>query len=176
MVRVLGYQIDVASWPGKGSRFTLTLPVATVPSLQAWARPILPESHDRGFGGACVLVIDNEPAVAESMQALLERWGCRVLTAASREHALAVIGQTSQQPDVILADYHLDNDLTGFDAIHRVRKAVGRDIPAAIITADRSDETRALLRAQYLPVLNKPVKPNRLRALLTSLVGVVGSV
>jgi signal transduction histidine kinase len=42
-------------------------------------------------------------------------------------------------------------------------------LPAALITADRGDELRTLMRAQGLQILNKPVKPNRLRALLTSL-------
>ncbi|MBN7770454.1 response regulator [Marinobacter daepoensis] len=170
MVRVLGYRIEVASRPGRGSRFRLVLPRAYVPTFQAFARPSMPESLDKGFGGAVVLVIDNEPAVLESMQMLLERWGCRVVAAHSREHALATLKEEQLTPQAVLADYHLDHGQTGFDAIHGVRKYLGMDLPSAIITADRSDETRALLRAQYLPVLNKPVKPNRLRALLTSLV------
>lgn len=169
MVRVLDYRIDVASRPDTGSRFTLTLPLASAPSLQAWFRPVIPEPPGNGFGGVSVLVIDNEPAVLESMQALLERWGCRVMTATSRVQALERLAQDGGRPDALLVDYHLDHDLTGFDAIYGVRKYLKADIPAAVITADRSDEVRSLLRAQYLPALNKPVKPNRLRALLTSL-------
>lgn len=169
MVRVLGYRIEVSSCPGRGSRFTLILPKASVPTLQAYARPQLPSALANGFDGARVMVIENEPAVQESMAMLLQRWHCHVLVAGSRGEALALIRETGFSPAVILADYHLDHDLTGFEAIYAVRRLLERDIPAAIITADRSDDTRALLRAQYLPVLDKPVKPNRLRALLTSL-------
>lgn len=169
MVRVLGYRIEVSSHLGRGSRFTLILPKATVPTLQAYARPRLPSALANGFDGAKVLVIDNEPAVQESMAMLLQRWHCHALVAGSRDEALALIRETGFSPAVILADYHLDHGLTGFEAIYAVRRFLERDIPAAIITADRSDDTRALLRAQYLPVLDKPVKPNRLRALLTSL-------
>lgn len=169
MVRVLGYDIDVSSRPGRGSRFALTLPLE-----QVQARPELPRADATqnfvdGFDGIPVLVIDNEPAVLESMHLLLERWGCVVLTAASKSGAVELLAQTGRIPEIILADYHLDNERTGYDAVHGVRRYLGRDIPAAIITADRSDETRKLLRAQYLPILNKPVKPNRLRALMTSL-------
>ena len=103
------------------------------------------------------------------MQLLLERWGCEVLTAASKAEALETLEQTGRIPAIILADYHLNNERTGYDAVHGVRRLLGKDIPAAIITADRSDDTRKILRAQYLPILNKPVKPNRLRALMTSL-------
>ncbi|MGO1234218.1 MAG: hybrid sensor histidine kinase/response regulator, partial [Marinobacter sp.] len=71
----------------------------------------------------------------------------------------------------ILADYHLDLNRTGLDAIEAIRQHAARAIPAAIITADRSDDIRRLIRARSLPLLNKPVKPNRLRALLGSLHG-----
>lgn len=170
MVRVLGYRIDVASRPGRGSRFVLTLPLEQGRSRPELAPGATLPSHAGGFDGLAVLVIDNEPAVLESMQLLLERWGCRVITAPGKAEALAALAPGTPEPALILADYHLDNDLTGYDAVHAVRKHLGKDVPAAIITADRSDETRRLLRAQYLPILNKPVKPNRLRALMTSLI------
>lgn len=174
MVRVLGYDIDVASRPGRGSRFVLTVPMER--TLKAQATPLqstLPPFSE-GFDGARILVIDNEPAVLESMQLLLERWGCSVTVARSEAQALALLDSGKHPPSVVLADYHLDNHKTGCEAIYGVRRHLDRDIPAAIITADRSDDTRQLMRAQYLPILNKPVKPNRLRALLTSLLGSTG--
>ncbi len=170
MVRVLGYSIDVASRPGRGSRFVLTLPLDQAGSSPVPAPGATLPGHAEGFEGLPVLVIDNEPAVLESMQVLLERWGCDVVTAGSKAEALAKMASGARVPAVILADYHLDQELTGYDAIHAVRRHLGQDIPAAVITADRSDDTRRLLRAQYLPILNKPVKPNRLRALITSLI------
>ncbi|AXS83300.1 MULTISPECIES: NahK/ErcS family hybrid sensor histidine kinase/response regulator [Marinobacter] len=169
MVRILGYDIDVSSRPGRGSRFVLTLPLEPARALPEMPRAGALQGFSDGFGGLSILVIDNEPAVLESMQVLLERWGCEVLTAGSKVQALEVLEHADRIPAIILADYHLDNELTGYDAVHGVRRYLGRDIPAAIITADRSDDTRKLLRAQYLPILNKPVKPNRLRALMTSL-------
>ncbi|WP_418140757.1 ATP-binding protein [Marinobacter sp. MA] len=169
MVRVLGYDIDVASRPGRGSRFVLTLPLEPARARPDLARADSLNNFADGFDGVPVLVIDNEPAVLESMQLLLEKWDCEVLTAASKAEAVQTLEQTGRIPAIILADYHLNNERTGYDAVHGVRRFLGKDIPAAIITADRSDDTRKILRAQYLPILNKPVKPNRLRALMTSL-------
>lgn len=169
MVRILGYDIDVSSRPGRGSRFVLTLPMEPSQALHELPRAGTRQGFSDGFDGISILVIDNEPAVLESMRILLERWGCEVLIAGSKVQALEVLEHTGQIPAIMLADYHLNNELTGYDAIHGVRRYLGLDIPAAIITADRSDDTRKLLRAQYLPILNKPVKPNRLRALMTSL-------
>ena len=122
-----------------------------------------------GFDGMPVLIIDDEPTVRESMQALMQRWDCKVLTAGSKAEALEVLAVSGSIPEIVLADYHLDQQSTGCDAIQSLRQHFAREIPAAILTADHSDETRALLRAQHLPILNKPVKPNRLRALMIGL-------
>lgn len=171
MARILGCTIVVDSVPGKGSRFRLTVPVERgYESLGSRAQDVPSSGLVDTLDDALVLVIDNEPEILVSMRALIERWGCKVLVAASAEEALAQCHPGSRLPDAILADYHLDHDRTGCEAILAVRRQCNTDIPAAIITADRSDECRRLLQALYLPVLNKPVKPNRLRALLTSLV------
>lgn len=169
MVNVLGYRVNVTSVPGSGSRFRLLIPHAEAhPSASPGvfsAAVSVPDS----LRGTRILVLDNEPAVVESMTALLQRWGCEVLPATSENRALSWIN-SGHLPQAILADFHLDHGLAGYSAIHRLRRAAGQEIPAAIITADRSDDTRALLRSQSLPMLNKPVKPNRLRALLASLI------
>ncbi len=172
MARILACEIHVGSHHGKGSCFSILVPLArfteaTVSSQNAEPPPIAPVSFD----GLRVLVIDNEEPVQESMQALLERWGCMVTTAGSAVEAVAHCGGA----DIILADFHLDENLTGCQAVYAVRRHFGRDIPAAIITADRSDETRRLISTQYLPILNKPVKPNRLRALVSSLAASLNS-
>lgn len=170
MARMLDCRIDVASVPGRGSRFALTLPPSNAPS-PALNADLLPVTGPTGSLEGCrVLVIDNEPAIRDSMEALLARWGCEVLTADGADQALARIDQTGFRPQAILADYHLDDGRTGCDAVRRLNAACDLTFPAAIITADRSDECRRNLQAQSLPVLNKPVKPNRLRALLSSLV------
>lgn len=170
MARMLGCGIDVASVPGKGSRFSLSLPVEMPDMLLPTASQPVKATPDGSLAGYRVLVVDNEPAILISMQALLERWGCEVLTATGPENAVEHCLASPCPPDAILADYHLDNGRTGCDVIQAVRRTLEREIPAAIITADRSDACLHSLRAQALPVLNKPVKPNRLRALLASLV------
>jgi len=168
MARVLGYQVRVASSPGRGSRFDVLIPGDQLPAGEPVG--VLPgqAAATGDLQGLTVLVIDNEPAVLESMAMVLERWGCVVLPASGEAEALALLDD-GLEPDVALADFHLDHGATGCEAVHAVRRFLGRDLPAAIITADRSDDVRTLIRTQYLPILNKPVKPNRLRALLTSL-------
>ncbi|MCK2150698.1 ATP-binding protein [Marinobacter alexandrii] len=168
MVRILGYQISVSSRPGRGSRFVVTLPSESeVQSAQKTARSALTTASD-SLADACILVIDNDPAVLDSMALLLRGWGCQVVAVASAEEAIELLAEEIV-PHVVLADFHLDDDRTGCEAVALVRQALGHTVPAAVVTADQSDETRRMLREQQLPMLNKPVKPNRLRALLTSL-------
>lgn len=162
MARLLGHRIHVRSHFGRGSCFTVVLPLAMPPERVPADIPLLAPVS---FGGLQVLVIDNETVVQESMRALLERWGCRVMTAGSAEEAVAVC----HAADIILADYHLDHGHTGPEAIRDLRGHLGREVPAAILSADRSDEIRTMMLSQSLVMLNKPVRPNRLRALLASL-------
>jgi CheY-like chemotaxis protein len=112
-----------------------------------------------------VLCIDNEPKILDGMQTLLGGWGCRVLTAADLRTAQAAVAQAKVRPNGLLVDYHL-GDGNGIDAIVQLRWQLGGDLPAILITADRSPRVREDARASDIQVLNKPVKPAALRALL----------
>jgi CheY-like chemotaxis protein len=67
-------------------------------------------------------------------------------------------------PNGLLIDYHLDQG-NGIEAIVALRKHCG-DLPAILITADRSPNVREQARAEGIQVLHKPIKPAALRALL----------
>lgn len=109
-----------------------------------------------------LIVIDNDKRILEGMTTLLSGWGCKVYPSTSGEDAAGF----KVKPDAILADYHLDGGETGLQAIARLREFHGRDLPAILITADRSNEVRNQAEAFDVVVLNKPVKPAGLRAAL----------
>ena len=98
------------------------------------------------------------------METLLTGWGCSVLKAPGLEESLAAAEASAIQPNGLLIDYHLDRG-TGLDAIAALRMRYG-DLPAILITADRSLVVRERARALGIQVLNKPLKPAALRALL----------
>ncbi|MBN9064988.1 MAG: response regulator, partial [Rhizobiales bacterium] len=101
--------------------------------------------------------------IVEGMRLLLEGWGCAVRTASGSN----VLDEPfSTEPDVILADYHLDGE-DGLELIARLRSRHGRDIPALLLTADRSEELKAMAERMEVGVLNKPIKPAALRAMLS---------
>ncbi len=79
--------------------------------------------------------------------------------------AIAQIRASARSPDIILADYHLDGE-TGIDTIGAVRREMKYDIPAVIITADRSREGQDLIRDEGFQLLRKPLRPAALRAVM----------
>ncbi len=161
--RVLDCEVLLQSAPERGSRFSVEVPRAAVVAGQPAARTPRPEAGS--LADTVVLCIDNERAILDGMQRLLSGWGCRVLTALDLAEALAALDAGAAEPDGLLVDYHLDGG-NGVAAIAALRRRAGRDIPAILITADRSAAVRDQARAVGAHVLNKPLKPASLRALI----------
>lgn len=168
IAKILGYRVQVASRPGHGSRFSIEVPLAARVPL-----PLSQQAPQPGTGnplpGRRLLVLDNELSILESMAALLGQWGCEVLTATDQAAALEAL--QGRAPELILADFHLDHGVTGCQVVRRLREHFQQPLPAVIITADRSDQCRRALQQLGAPLLNKPVKPGKLRAVLSQLLG-----
>ena len=165
----LEHRVELASRVGFGSTFSIVAPLGAAeiaaPSADAERAP----TPVYGVGGADVLLIENEPSVAQAMRALLERWGCRVDVAASGTEACAHVRARTQALDLIIADMHLDNGERGFEAIDRVQEEIDIPVPACIVTADYSDALSSAAAARGLEILRKPVKPAELRSLMAYL-------
>ncbi|MEW5965040.1 MAG: PAS domain-containing hybrid sensor histidine kinase/response regulator [Pseudomonadota bacterium] len=164
--RLLGHPVRLVSTPGRGSTFMVAVPRAAQRVRPRAEVASLPQAGR--FDGVRVLCIDNEPAVLAGMEGLLSGWGCTVTAARSGHAALALAVGTGNAPDAILADYHLDTG-TGLDAVVMLRAAIGAEVPAALITADQTEEVAARARAHGLSILRKPVKAAALRAMLAQM-------
>lgn len=164
---ILGCRVQVRSVPGRGSVFAIEVPlVRDLPQAGPVENGPRPVTGDP-LPGRRLLVIDNEETILLSMAALLGQWGCEVLVATNYEEALKALD--GKAPEVILADYHLDHGRTGCEAVRGLREHFRRELPAVMITADRSDDCRRALQRLGMPLLNKPVKPGKLRAALSLL-------
>ena len=120
-----------------------------------------------------VLCIDNDETILEGMTALLGRWGVDCRVAVDVEGALHTLSTT--HVDLILADYHLSDDMDGLGALRFLAEKLGAIPPAAMVTADGSTELKQRARALGYPLLHKPVRPAALRALLVALVKRAGT-
>jgi CheY-like chemotaxis protein len=89
-----------------------------------------------------------------------------VWTASDLESAHQALRTNKALPEVIIADYHLD-DTDGLELIKALRWKTQVDTPAVLVTADRTPAVRDAAAAMNIHVLNKPLKPAAFRALLT---------
>ncbi|MRG56391.1 response regulator [Phyllobacterium sp. SYP-B3895] len=165
IAKILDLSVQVQSTPNKGSMFSVTIPVskAGAPPAAENVRTIRPAAP---LSGLSVLCIDDNPHSLAGMQELLATWGCYVVMLDSGEALKAYCQDNPAVPDVILADYNL-GDENGIEMVAYTREYFQRHIPAALVTADRSNATRDQANAEDIAVIQKPVRPAALRALLS---------
>ena len=164
IARVLDHPIALASQVDRGTRFSIEVPV--VSKRLGEALPPEPRTDLGRFAQIPVLCIDNDPNILDGMVTLLRGWGCETFQAADLSGAIATLRAADKPPGGLLVDYHLDHG-NGIEAVAELRRRFGAEIPAVLITADRSPDVREAARALAIQVLNKPVKPASLRAVMS---------
>ena len=167
LVAALGLTLELDSIEGRGSRFSLFLPLTRTIRPTTELGPA-PAEINFGTLGLKVLCVDNERAIIEAMEGLLTHWGCDVRSALSLKQIDKEQLLEGWYPDLVLMDYHLDQT-SGLDAIEWLRHNLGGHLPAALVTADRSPAVRALAEERGIAVVTKPVKPAALRAAISGL-------
>jgi signal transduction histidine kinase len=160
--RMLQHELTLRSRLGKGSVFSITLPVGA-PEVRG---PAGADDVDGQLSGCKVLAIDNDPGSLSALAALLREWGCIVETAEDEAGARAALGRLGNSPDLIVADYHLHDGNLGDELLARLFTHAGRTFEAVIVTADRDENLRRRLLEKGLRLLTKPVKPGKLRTLI----------
>ncbi len=161
MAKRMEHPVEVHSQLGKGTCFAITLPAteaqATTPQVSA-STPTA-----ASFENLKLFCIDNDPEVLEGMKALLSSWG-GTLYAVSNENDAADI---PFKPDIMLADFQLDGDVTGLDVMSSLRARFEDDtLPGILITADPRALVADKARQDGYQFLSKPVRPASLRALM----------
>tara|TARA_R110002167_G_scaffold320465_1_gene526292 strand:- start:198 stop:869 length:672 start_codon:yes stop_codon:yes gene_type:complete len=169
IARVLDHPVILTSKMGKGTDFRVEIPVETNikrVQLTSGNQPNVPASMT--LDGLSVLCIDNEPAILDGLQILLGGWSCAVSCAGSVDGLETFFANSSHPPDAIIADYHLD-DGNGIEAILKIRQHWRDNIPAVLVTADRSLDVRNNAEEHSISIFNKPLKPAALRAFLNQI-------
>ncbi|WP_072394760.1 hybrid sensor histidine kinase/response regulator [Hyphomicrobium sp. CS1GBMeth3] len=174
MSEALGHRIALCSKVGRGTRFSVYVPLADEAALACRLPAGQRSAATRAYGLTAIkaVVVDNDRGVRDAMRALLDRWGCEArLVGGLVDVERLIAEEPGFQPDVVLADFHLDAGESGLDSVARIRDTLGALIPAVVITADHSREVAEAVAAAGCEILRKPVKPAELRALITHLVG-----
>jgi len=180
MVNTLELSLTLNSRVDKGSCFSLALPHMEAPQQQVISAGQLHLAQDKpgttSLSHTRILVIENDLQALKAMEALLSQWGCELRLACSTDEAMGSLSPSSASgvecnwaPDIIIADQHLNNNERGTSVIRIIRQLTGKRVPAIVATADPSEDLWKMADQGRFDVMQKPIKPAQLRALLTHL-------
>ncbi|MBY6205843.1 hybrid sensor histidine kinase/response regulator [Halomonas denitrificans] len=161
MARLLDHRLVLESREGRGTLFGVVLPAAaaeTAGEADASGPAAMDPAPSR------VLLVDNEPAMRASLEALFTDWGLDTVARGSHDEALAA-ARDSGPFDLLVLDYHLDRGRTGMDVLQALRDR-GISAPAVLVSADHAAAVRRAARAAGCALLHKPIRPLALKSLL----------
>ena len=162
-----GGTIRVESQPRSGAVFTIELPLGAPAGPADDAAGAAPPA---AIAGSSVLVVDDEPDVADVLAEMLSADGCQVETAPSVRSALEKLG--GRRWDVILSDVKMP-DLDG-PWLYREIERRDRNLLArfVFVTGDSLDpRTSAFLQETGAPTLVKPFTSDDVRRVLRRVLG-----
>ncbi len=173
IARMLGHRIRVHSVEGKGSVFSVDVPFGRLRHEPVSERPVT-AMIGQHLEQARIWVLDNDASICAGMRTLLEGWGCEVVTALSEDDLAAQVDQFHAPADLLIADYHLDNDENGVDVVARINARRGKPLPVLLITANYSNELKQQVRELGHVLMHKPVKPMKLKTAMSHLLAQQG--
>lgn len=163
--QLLGATLTLRSMPGRGSLFSVKVPLAMAPVIRTEASPNL--TPIGSLAGMVVLCLDNDHTILDGMRSLLSRWQVSAVLAHNVDEAQAACRR--QRPDALLVDFHLHDRLDGIDALFALQACWPERPPhGALVTADTSVGLAARAKSHGLVVMRKPVKPAVLRMHLSA--------
>jgi len=163
--RLLGHGIGLHSLPGKGSCFTVTVPLAQIAATDD--HPVPERLREDVLAGRSIGVIENEAGIRSGLQKLMQTWGCRVATAGSVDALIGLLEASGETVDMVVSDFSMGGTGNGIDAIAALRQRYSSTLPALLFTGDISAETVNAARNAGLPILYKPASPEALHAAIT---------
>jgi histidine kinase len=164
IANLLEHPVQLRSWPGHGSVFSVTVPLAAQVAAPVASQQ---DDDDSPLAGRRVWCIDDDPQAREATATLLHSWGC-VVSLAANEIEARVLAERGGVPDLVLLDYQL-GDQIGPALLPELRQLWQCEPPVIVVTAQRDEATRARIAEAGLHFMAKPVAPSRLRALMSRL-------
>ena len=167
--KVLNHSIKVESVQGKGSVFSIQVPLGEID--QASIHQSVPSQilQSTMLTQRIIWVIDNDANICDGMERLLGGWDCVVITALSLEDLKEKVDISQDHADILIVDYHLDNDETGLSAANLINTQRNLAIPTLMITANYSKSLKNEVESTGILLLNKPVKPMKLKTTMLHL-------
>jgi two-component system, sensor histidine kinase len=167
LVKLLTLKLDVRSEVGRGSAFSLVLPVSQGQAARR-ASAGSPEPCPQPVGEARILLVEDNESLRRATSLLLELEGYHVTQAASLAEALQHV-EAGHGVDLLISDYHLGDGETGTQVIASLREILGISLRAVLTTGDTSSAIKELPRDPHLRIASKPINADELLTLLRAL-------
>lgn len=171
IAKIMGYEISLRSTIGKGSVFSVQVPISNFKS-NVFETVKLETNHlsASDLKGKTVLYIENEIDILDAMDRILSGWGCNAILASSGEEVLEILESESMQIDIILSDFHVGSNETGLEVIEQIFEKTGNNIPVVIITGDTSEGVKNSILNNNYELLYKPIVPNMLYSKILTII------
>jgi PAS domain S-box-containing protein len=167
---ILGHRIAARSTPGKGSVFSIEVPLVGEQAKADVQTELLLDRSNALVSGT-ILVIEDEGSVRNALEAWLSSEGLRAVCVANGTEALALITDKGVRPDLVLSDYNIPGPLNGISSVYALREALTWKIPAIILTGDTQSHVIAAIAKHDVAIAIKPVKVDQLKELVVTLLG-----
>ena len=162
LAKLLDTSINVESEVGKGSVFSIAIPIGERPQGQ---QAIKSDTlvGDRVLRDKTIMLVDDDEVVLDSISRFFYSWGSQVLLAGSWEEAMDLIVVEELIPELMIVDYRLPNHKTGVSLVKNIRKTTEQSIPAIILTGDTGEESLTDINQSGLAFMHKPADPLKLK-------------
>jgi two-component system, sensor histidine kinase len=164
------HRIELKSTEGRGSRFSLEMPLCgPTPDKPAGRAPIRSEADETAqLNGRYVLLVEDDGLVRASTEALLSQWGVLYDSAATFEEYEDILSTVERFPDLIITDFRLRDSKTAREVAMASARKLGRACPCLVVTGEPSASIVPIACPQ--DVLSKPVSPAELRRAILTLI------
>jgi two-component system, sensor histidine kinase len=165
----MGWRLEVRSTLGRGTGFSVQVPQAAPrpeASLDAEEKlAALPRNADQ----ASILFVDDDALVRDAMGRMLADWDFTATLCETGREAIALLRQSDASARWhVLLDFRLSGDENGLSLADRIRAEFGERVRITLMSGEASEDLQQQARQRGIVLLRKPVKPIRLRAILTS--------
>jgi len=167
ITRILNINVVVRSRWRRGSVFSVEVPYGDVSVLSKKKDKIKIYSPNENFYNKVILILEDNVPSLDALKTTLEGWDCKVIAATTLKGIATKINTFKGiKPDLIIADFHLDDSNNGVDALNYIKENYRYLCPALVITSDQSTKIRRLIECNGFHYMYKPIKPAKLRAFI----------
>lgn len=161
--RLLDLPVKVHSLVGRGTRFSIDVPIASAVAKPTAASRAATLAEAALPQGAKILAVDDDEMVRGAVERILVDWGCTVATAGSPADALARIDLDGFRPDLLLVDYNLGTPMDGLKLVETIGQHLPKRPPAILVTGATDADAILRFEASGHAWLSKPVDSAQLR-------------